>query len=322
MKNIFVDKLEEGMSLFGELFAVKAYKKGTTRQDKPYIDIELSDRTGAVRGKIWPDHMDKCEVTGEGDVVKIDASVEIYNSAPQLRIVSLAKETEYDPSDFQAVSEYEDKEMVAKVEKSIDSVKNKHLKTLLKNVFDKDFMKKFAESSAAYRVHHAYKGGLIEHIVEMLYLSEAVLDRYPKMNGDLLVTGILLHDIGKTVEYKSGLTVQITTRGKLLGHIFIGANYVFGKAPKEMPESLLDEVIHMILSHHGELQFGSPVVPITAEAIALSQLDRLSSNINSSYQAIHGLDKKEEFTSYIKNLGAELYRSPYLDELTNEDIPF
>lgn len=322
MKNIFINNLEEGMSLFGEVFAVKSYKKMTTRQDKPYIDLKLSDKTGDVGGKIWPDHIEKSEVVKEGDIVKIDATVETYNNSLQLRILSLAKTTEFDPIDFQKVSEYSTKEMQDKIEDTIKSIKNKHLQALLKNVFDKETTMAFLQSSAAMNVHHAYTGGLVEHVTEMLYLAEAVLDRYPKMNADILKTGILLHDLGKIREYQTKLVTTITTEGKLLGHITIGADMVRGKAPKEMPKNLLDEVIHLILSHHGALEFGSPVLPKTAEAIALSSLDRTSSYINYTYKAIHELEPSEEFTAYLKHLGTEFYRSPYLDNLTNEDIPF
>lgn len=321
MKNLFVKELKPGISLFGEEFAVKSVKKSLTKQNQPYLDIEFTDKTGAVRGKVWPDALDKCDEIKEGEIAKVDGFIEEFNG-PQVKVTHLTKVDDFDPANFVAVSEFKKDEMLDTVKKTISGTKNKHLKELLNNVFDQEFLAEFAESSAALRVHHSYNGGLMEHVVEMLHLSDAILDRYPKMNGDLLKAGILLHDIGKTVEYKSGITVSLTTRGKLLGHIFIGSDYVKRKAPKDMPESLLDEVIHLILSHHGELQFGSPVVPMTAEAIALSSLDRTSAFLNSSYKTIHDLDENEEFSAYVRNLGTELYRSPYLNSLTNEDIPF
>lgn len=321
MKNIFINNLEDGMSLFGELFAVKAYKKMTTRQDKPYIDIELSDKTGNVRGKIWPDHMDKTETAEVGDIVKIDATVETYNEALQLRVIGLSKEKDFEISDFQSVSKKDVNKMISKVNDTIDSIKNIHLKKLLLNVFTPDFLKDFSEASASYRLHHAYKSGLIEHTTEMLTLADAILACYPKMNKDLLRTGVLLHDIGKIREYQTSTTISISTEGKLLGHIFMGTEFVRSKAPKDMPDLLLNEVLHLILSHHGQLEFGSPILPKTTEALALSAIDKASSTINAAYVAVHEGDDAE-FTPYFRHLGTELYRSPYLDNLTNEDIPF
>jgi 3'-5' exoribonuclease len=322
VKSVFVQNLNEGMSLFGEAFAVKSFKKMTTRQDKPYIDVELSDRTGNVRGKIWPDHIEKCQTVKEGDVVKVEALVEKYNEKIQLKIMALSEEKEYNLEDFQAVSRQNQKEMITLIKNSISKIKNKYLKALLNNVFTDDFTKDFNEASASYRLHHAYRSGLLEHTAEMLVMSEAILDQYPKMNNDLLKTGILLHDLGKIKEYQVSTTISISTEGKLLGHIFIGAEHIKSKAPKDMPADLLNEVLHLVLSHHGELEFGSPVLPKTAEAIALASLDNTSAKINASYIAIHETSNDSEFTSYYKHLGTELYRSPYLDNLTNEDIPF
>jgi len=325
LKNLFVKDLKPGMTVFGEVFVIKSYKKGSTKQGQPFIDVELADKSGSVRGKVWSDHIDKCEVNKVGEAVKVDGSIEEYppgSGKPQFKIVSMVLAESYDPIDFQKSSEYSIEELEEKISNTLKGIKNKHLNSLLKNIFDEETMASFLQSSAAMNIHHAYKGGLAEHVVEMLYLAESVLERYPKMNSDVLNAGILLHDLGKLWEYETALTTTMTTEGKLLGHITIAVNLVRDRAPKEMPKNLLNEIMHLILSHHGALEFGSPVLPKTAEAIALSSLDRTSTYINASYYAIHELDPKEEFTAYQKHLGSELYRSPYLDELTNEDIPF
>ena len=153
-------------------------------------------------------------------------------------------------------------------------------------------------------------------------MADAILDRYPKMNGDLLKAGILLHDIGKIREYEMNTSITLSTTGKLLGHIFISAEYVKQHAPSDMPELLLDELLHLILSHHGQLEFGSPILPKTPEAISLASLDNTSAKINAAYIAIHETDDDSEFTMYYRHLGTELYRSPYLANIINEDLPF
>ena len=322
MKNFYIKDLKVGLTIFGETFVIKSYKKGSTKQNKPFVDVELVDKTGSIRGKIWSDSIEKCAGCAEGDVAKIDGTIEEFREALQFKITSMTKTTEYDPIDFQKVSEYSTEEMRETIDATIDGVKNQHLKKLLKNVFTEDIKSAFLESSAAMGYHHAYKGGLAEHTVEMLFLAKPIYERYPKVNKDLLETGILLHDIGKITEYETNLTTIMTTKGKLIGHIFIGAEIVKDKAPKDMPDVLVDEIVHMILSHHGKLEFGSPVLPRTTEAIVLGNLDLLSSSLNSAYHAINSLEPDEEFTARMNNFGTMLYRSPYLDNLTNEDIPF
>lgn len=322
MKQIYVIDLKPGISLFGELFVIKTYKRGSTKEGQPYIDVELADRTGNIRGKIWSNHMEKCEPAREGDVASIDGLVKDYKQTAQVDVTALSVMSEYDPVDFQIVSEYSPEEMALKIQGTIGEVKNRHLKELLNNCFSENVLEKFLVASAARGIHHAYRGGLAEHTVEMITLAEPILIRYPKINKDLLLAGILLHDIGKMTEYETVLTTTLTTPGRLLGHIFISAETVKNQAPKEMPASLLNEVLHLILSHHGKKEFGSPVLPQTVEAVALSSLDRMSADLNSSYQAVHGMEEGQEFTPFLSNLGTEFYRSPYLDTLTNEDIPF
>ncbi len=310
------------MSLFSESFSIKSLKRMSTKQDKPYLDIELSDKSGNLRGKMWHDAMESFDGAKEGDIVEVNASIETYNDNLQAKISSLKKAKDYNLADYQAVSAIDINSMIDQINQTIDSVKNKDLNKLLKNVFTKDFMKDFSESSASYRLHHSYKSGLIEHVTEMLIMAEAVLQRYPKMNKDLLLSGILLHDIGKVIEYDTKATITISTQGKLLGHIFIGTEQVKNNAPTDIPELLLDELLHLILSHHGQLEFGSPVLPKTPEAITLSSLDNASAKINSAYMAVHETDNDDEFTVFYRHLGTELYRSPYLDNLTNEDLAF
>jgi 3'-5' exoribonuclease len=322
IKKQYISDLKVGESIFGEPFAVKSAKRGATRNNKPFIDIELSDATGSIKGKVWSDDMANCETVAEGDVVNINATVEEFMNAPQIKITNMSKTEKYDLGELQQKSKFDIEKMWGDVEKTISTVKNPHLKKLLSNVFTKEFTEKFKNSSAAYRVHHAYLGGLLEHTWEMLKMAESLKGHYPKINMDLVNTGIVLHDIGKAYEYETKTTIGISDEGKLLGHIFIGADIVKHNAPKDIPIDLLNEVIHILLSHHGELQFGSPVVPMTVEALAVSTLDMASSKLNMAYNHIHGELGNDLYTQYVSQLGTELYRSPYIEDLSNEDIPF
>jgi len=322
MKNIYITDLKSGMSLFSEDLALKKFKKAITRNGKPYYDVEFGDKTGSIKGKIWSEAIPSVGNLIEGKVYSIDAGVSDDQFGLQLNITTATEVKDFNTEDFVPSSSYSIVKMQKEFETHRDSIKNKHLRQLVGSILKGDFYNKYLESPAAYYIHHAYKHGLLEHTLDMLKMSESVVARYPKINKDLLVTGIMFHDLGKVFEYSLSTSVSVTKKGKLLGHIFMGAEYVKTNAPKDTPEDLLDEVTHLILSHQGELEFGSPIKPKTAEAVALYYLDNTSTKINAAYNVIHSLEEGAEFAPYHKQLGVELYRSPYLDNLLNEDIPF
>lgn len=321
-KKLYITDLKIGDSIFGETFAVKGYKRGATRNNKPFVDIELADNTGAIKGKIWSDDLSACDRVVEGDVVEVTATIEDFMSAPQMKITNMKKTTSYEISELQQKTEFDIEDMWKDIEKTISSLKNPHLRKLFDAVFDEVTIEKFKLSPAAYKIHHNYLGGLLEHTWEMLRISDSIKTHYPKMNMDLVKAGIILHDLGKIEEFEMTTTIVFQNKGRLLGHVYIGAEIVKNRAPKDMPEDLLNEVLHIILSHSGQIEHGSPVVPMTSEAMAVHVVDYTSSRIRIAYSQIHGNSGNEQFTQYVPQLGTELYRSPYMDEETNEDIPF
>lgn len=322
MKNLYVKDLKEGISLFAEDFALKNLKKCVTKAGKPYYDIELSDNTGSIKGKVWSESLKQVDTLEIGKIFSFDGSVSTDSYGTQVNITKAVASNASDVSDFIPKSKNNITKMKADFETYRDGIKNKYLKNLVGTVLDEELYQKFLKAPAAYYIHHAYENGLLEHTLDMLEMSKSVHSRYPDINYDLLVTGIIFHDLGKVFEYTLGTSIGFSNKGKLLGHVYIGAEYVQSHAPKDIPENLLDEVIHMILSHQGQLEFGSPIKPKTAEAVALYHLDDASTKINSAYNVIHGLESETEFSPYHKQLGVELYNSPYLNELINEDIPF
>mgnify|MGYP001155037336 CR=1 FL=1 len=321
-KKLYLTDLKIGDSIFGETFAVKSYKRAATRNNKPFIDIELADNSGSIKGKVWSDDISACDKVTEGDVVEVTATIEDFMNAPQMKITNMKKTEVYELTELQQKSDFDIDKMWKDLEDIISKIKNPHLKKLLNNVFDEETIQKFKEAPAAYKVHHNYLGGLIEHTWEMIRMSESVQSHYPKLNLDLLQTGILLHDIGKIQELEASTTILITNQGKLLGHIYMGAEMVKNKAQDDIPEDLLNEVLHIILSHHGTKEYGSPVVPMTSEAITVHVMDNASAKIRIAYSQIHGDLGSEQFTQFVPQLGTELYRSPYTEEAINEDIPF
>lgn len=322
MKKIFITDFKIGDSIYGEVFAVRSYVKKASRNNKPYMDVELADASGTIKGKIWSDDMPNCQIAKEGDVVLVNGTIEDFMSTPQLRITNLTKTEKYDVEDLQTKTKFDTKEMWGYIWSRVEDIKNPHLKKLLNNIFSEETKADFCAATAAFRVHHAYSGGLLEHTWEVLKLSESIKSHFPKVNLDLLHSGIILHDIGKMLEFKVSTTIGFTDPGRLLGHIYLGAELIRKNAPKDMPEDLLNELIHIILSHHGELEYGSPVRPMTTEAIAVFTLDHASAKLNMAYQNIHNGLGTENYTPYVSHLGTELYRSPYSDSIINEDIPF
>lgn len=322
MKNLYVKDLKANDSLFGEFFAVRSFQKKTGKMGE-YADITLSDKTGEIKAKMWSEALGKATAVAEGEIASVTATVQDDPKyGMQLIVTDFAPATGYKADDYMAVSKFDITEMWQELQDYKKKIKNKYLKETIDNIFDEQTTTAFQSSAAGLTVHHAYSGGLLEHTLEMLKMSDCLDTRYPKVNKDILVAGIILHDLGKIVEYETGLTVKITTKGKLLGHIFIGTEMLRNAAPKGMPVDLLDELSHLVISHHGELEFGSPVKPRTVEAIAISRFDDASAKINASYNMIQELGEGVEFTAYHRQLGTELYRSPYLNELVNEDIPF
>jgi 3'-5' exoribonuclease len=322
MKNIFVENLKPGISFFDEEFAIKNIQNKITKNGKPYLDLELSDKTGSIKAKVWSEAIAKVGELKAGSVYAFDGAVQNDSYGLGASITKATEVDNIDTSAFVPKSSKDVSSMKLEFESYIERIKNKHLKKLVWDTLDDEMYQRFLKSPAAYYIHHAYENGLLEHTLDMLKMSEPIKDAYPKINYDLLLTGIIFHDLGKVFEYSLGTAVGVTTEGKLLGHIFMGAEYVKSKADKGMPKELLDEVIHMILAHQGQLEFGSPIKPKTTEAVALYHLDDASTKINAAYHVIHGLEKDTEFAPYHKQLGVELYRSSYLDELTNADLPF
>lgn len=323
MKKQYISDLKIGDSIFGETFAVRTFVKKASRNNKPYFDVELADSSGSIKGKIWSDDIANIEVATEGDVVQVTGTVEEFMDTPQLKITNLAKTEKFEIGELQEKTKRDIDKMWGDVEEVMNDIKNPHIKKLIDNIFKNDGYKdKFKTSPGAFKIHHNYVGGLLEHTWEMLKLAEPLKAQYPKLNMDLVNSGIILHDIGKAFEFNMGTTVIFTNAGKLLGHIFLGAEIIKENVPKDMPEDLLDEILHIVLAHLGEKEYGANVVPMTAEAMAVFVIDYASFRINLSYKLINEDYGSETFTQFSPHLKTELYRSPYSDDALNEDIPF
>ncbi len=281
----YINELREG-EMVSEVYLCKAKLDLKTKAGKSYYSLTLQDKTGTVDAKIWElnngiSHFEAM------DYIRVDAQVTTFNNALQLNVkrVRVADEGEYDPSDYMPCSEKNIDDMYKQLLAMIDSIKNVHLKGLLGKFFieDADFTAVFKKHSAAKSIHHGFIGGLLEHTLSVAGLCDYIAGQYPVLNRDLLVSAALFHDIGKVREISQFPENDYTDEGQLLGHIVMGVMMI-GDKIKEMPafpETLANELKHCILSHHGELEFGSPKKPALIEAVALAHADNLDAKIEA-----------------------------------------
>ncbi|MBQ8028401.1 MAG: HD domain-containing protein [Clostridia bacterium] len=264
---------------------IKSLDKKLNVKGVPYLDMVLCDKTGEINAKIW-DY--KKEIHGEycvGDLVKIRGNISQYNGADQLRIDKIRHVTEGDGvnmSDFVPSAEYSGEMMLAQIYKIIDSMADEEIKKLTYSLI-KESEEKMLFWPAAFKLHHAMRGGLLYHTLSIIKLAKSVCEIYPSVDRDLLFCGIILHDICKIDEFElssAGMVTKYSVKGELLGHLVMGAMKVSQKARElGISEEKATLVEHMIISHHGDPEFGAAVRPMFLEAEILSRLDTLDAVI-------------------------------------------
>ncbi len=260
------------------------------KNGRNYLAVTISDKSGSINGKMWDIGDRIFSEIAEGDIVYIEGKVDKFKDNLQIKI-ELIEKKEADEEIYNELIPSTSKNLETLITEILslkNSLNSDFLKKLIdKIIFDENFLLLFKISPAASKLHHAYRGGLIEHTLAVAKLSEFFAKSYPVANRDILLTGALLHDIGKVYEYDNK-TFNRTNEGKLIGHIAIGVTIVEKKASKikNFPHELLNAVKHLILSHHGELEWGSPVQPLTIEALLLHFAD----NIDSKIQTFNEMD--------------------------------
>lgn len=277
----------KGGSVFSK-FAISNKAIKLTRHGNEYLDITLSDKTGEITGRMFSNgELDNnIKNLENGDVCQIKGNIEEYNGRLNLKISQIRKcsSKEFNKNDFVLSSEKDTEYLMGIIEETIEKMENSNLKKLLKLFFEDElFKKEYCTSPAAVRMHHNYEGGLLEHSVQVLELCKTICQNYPELDADLLYTGAILHDIGKIKVYnQQGFTIEYTEDGLLLEHIYLSAQMVQVMASKILIDSYtIKKVIHLILSHHGNLEngWGSAVNPFLPEAIALHHADNLDSKV-------------------------------------------
>ena len=283
---IFIEEFKEGDVISG-IYLCKSKQSSVTKTGKEYENVVLMDKTGSIDSKIWEPNSPGIRDFDANDFVVVKGVVTSYNKALQFKIDSArkAEQGEYDESCYMPVSRFDAEELLKDLFGLIDSVKNKYINRLLNMIFREDdaFTERFKTATAAKSVHHGFVSGLLEHTVSVAKLCAKICENYDYVNYDILVSGALLHDIGKTREISAFPQNDYTDEGNMIGHLVIGYGMVREKISqiKGFPESLANQIEHLILSHHGELEYGSPKKPATIEALALAAADNLDAHLET-----------------------------------------
>jgi len=289
MKDIYIADLaafEEGR-LFDGYFLVLAKQHATTKSNKPYINLTLGDKTGPIEARIWdPTDPRIAKEFERGDMVKVRGCASRYNERMQLKVdqIRVALSGEVDKADMLPSTTQDVATLWRLLVGFVDSVTNPHLKLLLTTLLDDPALAlAYREAPAAKQLHHAWLGGLLEHVISLCTLADRVAPHYPLIDRDLLIAGVILHDIGKVRELSWDVGFEYTVEGMLLGHIQIGAalaERTIDSLPG-FPPRLKTIVLHMILSHHGKLEYGSPKLPMIPEALMLNFIDDLDAKMQA-----------------------------------------
>ncbi|MDO8602607.1 MAG: HD domain-containing protein [Candidatus Omnitrophota bacterium] len=314
MAHRFINDLKEGETV-ESVYLVREKSFDITKKGDPYIALELADKTGMVDCRKWDALKSLFDSFSVDDFVKVKAKVEFFRNYPQLKIDSIEKadDKSVDISLYMPVSDKNRDKMFEDFLSEMESVKNPYLKTLVNNLFaDKDVAEKFRTAPAASDFHHPYIGGLIDHTLACVELARLLASKYRDINLDLLLCGTALHDIGKIEELSYKRSFYYTDKGRLIGHIVLGVNIVSAAIDNipEFPEELKNLILHIILSHHGEQEWGSPKRPMCFEAIILHHIDNLDAKINGFRHFVKTYnDPDSSWTKHSKMFGEFLYKA-------------
>ena len=286
----------DGDHIIGQLLVLSS-TKGTTDKGLTYLNVTFQDKSGTIEGKKWDAVDEDLRTLAPGSVVLVDGIVNLYKNQPQLKVVGVSKVDKNDivMSNFARVSPIPLEELKARLDKYLNSFKDKDIEKVTKAVIS-HFYDRYITYPGAVKVHHEFGSGILHHSLFMADVADAISRIYTQVDRDILVAGALLHDIGKTIEYENPVAPVQTAEGKLCGHVAIGyAEFkrIVDDLHIESEVPLLLE--HMILSHHGSLEFGSPVMPATREALLLSEIDMLDSRQMILDKALDQV-KEGEFT--------------------------
>jgi 3'-5' exoribonuclease len=313
MGKIFVADLIEGEPVTS-FFLAKQVHVRQRRSGERYLSLVLGDRTGEIAAVMWEGVEEACKELAEGDIVKVQGLLGTYQRERQLTITKLRKAMpeEIGPEDYLPRSLQDPAALRARLQETVDAMGEPFLKRLLCDLLADDaFMAVFTTAPAAKTIHHAVLGGLLEHTASVVGLCRLLADYYPAVDRDLLLAAAMLHDVGKVRELTWDRVFDYSDSGRLLGHITLGALLVEERIRgiPDFPEELAQRLLHCILSHHGELEWGSPRRPKTLEALVLHYAEDLDGKVNSflGFARSHPDPQHPGWTQFNKALDRYLY---------------
>jgi 3'-5' exoribonuclease len=295
---------------------IRKFEIRLTKSGKEFLSLELGDKSTTVSANIWDDNSafksfrNSLEV---GHIIKVKGSFDDYQGSPQIKIesVRIPKQSEnISPIDFLPKSKKDLNKMLDEFNERIQKICEPNIKTLLNNIFNEERLNKYATAPAGKMWHHAYISGLLEHTLEIIKICDLMCDIHPEINRDILIAGAMLHDFGKIDELSFASAFEYTDKGKLIGHMVIAALIVNEEINKlnDFQEDIRLNIIHLILSHQGKLEFASPVVPKTLEAITLYQADELSAKVNAYKGSLESdIKPNSQWTKFIGLAGTDLF---------------
>lgn len=311
MKQIFISQFKPGQNL-NDFFVLAEKTMSRKKDGAPYLNISLSDKTGRIRGVVWDNVEQIASASRSGDIVCVKGSVSEYKGGLQVVVRDLEPvEEDLDPSDFLPATRRDTQKMYERIKDLGRTINSEHLRGLIESFWQDDgFVERFKKAPAAKKMHHAYIGGLLEHSLSLGLLADKVAGHYSGLDRDLLIAGAILHDIGKVSEFTFNTSIDYSDQGRLLSHIVIGVEMLEEKI-KHIPGFPGETALllkHMLVSHHGSREMGSPEPPKTLEAVLLNYLDDIDAKINGIREFMDNQDAEATWTAYHKPLERFFYR--------------
>jgi len=295
-----------------DIFVLAEKNTAQKRDGNPFMTVVLADKSGQIRGVAWDNVERLAASVSAGDFVQVQASASEYRGALQLVVKSIeaVPVEEVAPADYMPATPRDVEQMFTRLRDAAGTLQSPMLKALLDAFWADDaLVKQFKRAPAAKKMHHAYIGGLLEHTLSMVMLADKLAGHYSGVDRDLLVAGAVLHDIGKVREFAYTHRIDYTDEGRLLSHIVIGVQMVEAKIQsiQDFPDHLAAMVKHMIVSHHGVREFGSPEPPKTIEAVLLNFIDEIDARVNAIREFMAAEDPGASWTAYHRLLERHFY---------------
>ena len=318
MSRRYVNELSDGETV-DQIFLASEKQLRPNRQGNLYLQVRLSDKTGSITAMMWNASQKQYDGFENGDFIQVKGASQLYNGGMQVLAKGITKVAadNIDETEFTTLSNAALEKMTSRIAELLRSMRNIHLQNLAECfLVDDEFMRQFRSAPAGIKNHHAYRGGLLEHTLSLMEVATVVAPHYPGLDPDLLLMGAFLHDMGKTKELTYEPDLGYSDSGQLLGHLIQGVDMLDEKiqsttkqSGEAFPANLSVRLKHMIVSHHGQYEFGSPKLPMTLEAIALHHLDNMDARMHCAQQMIEeDVNTDSQWTIYNPSIGRKIYK--------------